>query len=49
MTERGTAICPQCGHLSDKVMSTFSFTFGWALSDRSHERWGPKEELVRDI
>ena len=49
MAEREKAGCPQCGQSSDKVMSTFGFTFGWTLSDRSHERFGPRDEYIRAV
>ena len=49
MVNRAKADCPQCGQSAEKVMSTTNFTFGWTLSDRSHNRFGPKEEMVRAI
>ena len=49
MAERKLALCTHCGQSSRIVMSPFSFTFGWTLSDRSHERFGPKDEFVRNV
>ena len=47
--ERATAPCPRCGAVTPKVMSACNFTFGWTLSERSHERFAPKNEFVRAI
>lgn len=41
--------CPKCGHVAEKRMSDFSFSFGFRLSDRCNERFGPKDEVVRNI
>jgi putative FmdB family regulatory protein len=47
--ERHNAQCPYCGELASKVMSVVNHTFGWTLSDRSHERFGPRDEFVKAI
>lgn len=47
--EREKADCPQCGQPALKVMSVVNHTFGWTLSERSHERFGPRDEYVRDV
>lgn len=40
--------CPDCGKLSERIMSACNYTFGWRLSDDSHIR-GHKDKLVKDI
>ena len=47
--ERHNANCPKCKKPAGKVMSVVNHTFGWTLSDASQERFGPKNELERDI
>lgn len=49
ITDRGSAQCPQCGRPAEKVMSVVNYTFGFRLSDRSHERFGPRDEYVKDV
>jgi len=49
ITDRETAKCPQCGADAQKMMSTCNWSFGWRLSDKSHERFGPRDEYERDI
>ena len=41
--------CPKCGHQAEKRMSTFNFSFGWRLTDASHERFGPRDEFEKDV
>ena len=43
------ATCPDCGKQAKKIMSLSNSTFGWTLSEASHERFGPKDEIVRDV
>lgn len=45
--DRDTAICPECGWPASKKLSTFSFTFGWVLSEESHIK-GP-DKFVRAV
>jgi len=40
--------CPKCGIKAVRKYTPISSTFGWRLSDESHERFH-KDELVRDI
>jgi putative FmdB family regulatory protein len=40
--------CPDCGSKAKRIIAPVNHTFGWRLSDASHER-GHKDELVRDI
>ena len=49
MKERETSACPRCFMSAPKVMSVVNHTFGWTLSERSHERFGPKNEFVKDV
>lgn len=42
-------ICPNCISRMRRVMSVANHTFGWTLSDRSHERFGPRDEYERDV
>ena len=42
-------ICPECSRVANRVMSIFNFTFGWTLSEASHEVGGPRDEYVRDV
>jgi putative FmdB family regulatory protein len=41
--------CPKCGQTVMPSMSVFDFSVGWRLSERSHERFGPREEYVKDF
>jgi len=44
------AYCRKCGGDSKRLISTFNWSFGWVLSDRSlNEKWGPRDEFVRNI
>ena len=49
IAERATAECPQCEQPAGKVMSVANHTFGFKLADESHERFGPRDKMVRDI
>ncbi len=49
MDDGHNVICPKCGRLAGKVMSVVNHAFGWRLSDASHERFGPRDEFVKDI
>ncbi len=40
--------CPACRGEVRRVYSPLAFSFGWRLSDESHER-GHKDQLVKDI
>ena len=45
-----TATCPSCGGAASRRYSPITFSFGWRLTDRSHnERFGPKDEYERDV
>jgi putative FmdB family regulatory protein len=46
---RNDANCPLCGKPARRLFSPVSFSFGWVLSERSHEIGGPKEEFVKNI
>jgi len=47
--ERQIAQCPQCGQPAKKIISPVNFSFGWTLSDRSNDRFGPRDEFVKDV
>ena len=47
--DRHNANCPKCGQSAGKVMSVVNHTFGFRLTDRSHERFGPRDEYEKDI
>ena len=47
--KRHKAQCPNCGKLAFKVMSVVNHTFGFRLSDASHERFGPRDEMERNV
>lgn len=49
IAERAKAQCPGCGQLVKKVMSVVNHSFGFRLTDASHERFGPRDEMERDI
>ncbi len=49
MKDRHKANCPQCGKLAGKVLSVVNHSFGWRLTERSHTRFGPKNEVERDV
>lgn len=40
--------CPECGIVSDRLISVVNHAFGWTLSEASHERFA-KDEFVRDV
>ena len=41
--------CPQCGSKAGRRYTAIPALFGWRLTDRSQERFGPKNEFERDI
>ena len=41
--------CPECGARADRVFTSVPFSFGWRLTDRSHERFGPRDEVEKDV
>lgn len=41
--------CSQCGTMALRKYTPLPFSVGWRLSDRSHERFGPKDEYERDV
>jgi putative FmdB family regulatory protein len=41
--------CPECGQQAQRKYVGLPFSFGFKLSDRSHERFGPRDEFVRDV
>ena len=43
-----SALCPECKGISRRKMATFNFSVGWRMTERSHNRFGPKEEVERD-
>jgi len=42
------AHCPICNSMSKRIMSVVNHTFGWRLTDASHERFS-KDEWERDV
>lgn len=48
MEDRQYARC-RCGERAGQVMSLVNHTFGWRLTDRCHERFGPQCEVERDV
>ena len=42
-------VCPFCGLMAERKYTPIPFTFGFRLTERSHQRFGPKEEMERDI
>lgn len=40
--------CPICSGEVERLLSTFNHTFGWRLTEQSHERFA-KDEFERDI
>lgn len=49
LNKRHKANCPKCGELADKIMSVVNHTFGWRLTDRTNERFEPKDEFEKDV
>jgi len=41
--------CWECGETVKKLISVVNHTFGWRLTERAHERFGPKEEVERNV
>ena len=48
ISEEETHECPKCGQPAPKIMSVVNSTFGWRLTEASHERFA-KDEWERDI
>lgn len=42
------AVC-SCGHEARRIPAPANHSFGWRLSDASHERFGPRDEYVKDV
>jgi len=49
MNDGATACCPDCGEISNKILSPCNWSFGWRLTDRCHERGGPREEFEKNV
>ena len=45
---RECAICPKCGKTATRKFTPIPFSFGWTLSDASHERFH-KDEFVKNV
>lgn len=45
---RKEEVCPECGGKSLRIMSVVHSSFGWRLTEASHERFA-KDEFERDI
>lgn len=41
--------CQKCRGIARLLMSVSSNSFGWRLTDASHERFGPRDGFERDI
>lgn len=41
--------CPKCRAEAKRLMSAVSFSFGWRLTDRCNEPFGPKDEIERNV
>ena len=41
-------VCPKCGVKAMRRYTAVAHTFGWRLTEKSHEK-GNKDELERDI
>lgn len=48
-TERLRCIVVGCGRWAIRIISPCNFTFGWKLSDESHNVKGTIDKFVRDI
>ena len=42
-------LCPECKGNAHLKVTACSFTFGFRLTERSHEVGGPKDEVERDV
>lgn len=49
MEQRHHARCPHCDTESKLVPSVANHSFGFRLTDATNERFGPKDEFVKDI
>lgn len=47
--ESNTRLCPECGQEAKRKVAIVNSTFGWRPSDAANERFGPREEMVRDV
>ena len=46
----GTVVyCSGCGIASRRLVSLVNHSVGWRLTERSHERFGPRDEFERDV
>jgi len=43
-----SAKCPKCGAIAKRLISVVNHTFGWRPTDRSNERFGPRDEYEKD-
>lgn len=43
------SLCPHCSGNAKRIPATCNWSFGWRLSDRSHERFGPRDEYVPNV
>lgn len=49
MEQRDFISCEKCGAKATPKISVVNATFGWRLTDRSHEIGAPKEQMERNI
>lgn len=47
--DRAMVRCPKCKTPARRLISVVNHTFGFRLTDRCHERFGPKEEMERAV
>ena len=45
----GAKPCPECGSRAERIIAPINWSFGWRLTERSHERFGPRDEYERDV
>jgi len=41
--------CPKCTAPAPRIPSPVTWSFGWRLADECHERFGPRDEYVKDV
>ena len=41
--------CPECGGKARRIVAACYSSFGWRPSEAANERFGPREEMERDI
>ena len=41
--------CSECGRMAKRRIAVVNLSFGWRPSERANTRFGPREEMEKDV